>query len=297
MPNTKIPYATKCWNPVVGCEGCSIPHCWARELHNMRHAAYKAGKKMPVMYARPYEEVQFFPERLKEPLSWRDPQIVFVGSQTDLFGPDVTFGELDRIFAVTALTPQHKYLILSKRIDRKLEYFQTRTSIDDSYRFDRMPQWYQVVTDWLDEGVAGRLGKKWDACESAAEKTNYLKPLTNVWLGASITNQEDANRIIPQLLQIPASHRWLSIEPTVGPIDINQDYFEGKFWGDMIFYVVIGCESGPDRRPCKIEWMLDLVKQCKAAGIKCFVKQVSINGKASRNMSEWPEELQVQERI
>ena len=49
MADTKIPYATKTWNVLTGCtpasEGCK--NCWARELHEMRHKAFLAGKKMP----------------------------------------------------------------------------------------------------------------------------------------------------------------------------------------------------------------------------------------------------------
>jgi len=45
----------------------------------------------------------------------------------------------------------------------------------------------------------------------------------------------------------------------------------------------------------KIEWMKDIVNQCDAAGVPVFVKQVSINGKVSKKMSEWPQELQRQE--
>lgn len=59
--------------------------------------------------------------------------------------------------------------------------------------------------------------------------------------------------------------------------------------------MIIGCESGPNRRPMELEWAIDLVRQCKAARVACFVKQIQINGKVSHDPSEWPEELQVRE--
>ncbi len=62
-----------------------------------------------------------------------------------------------------------------------------------------------------------------------------------------------------------------------------------------IHFCVVGCESGPKRRPCKLEWVRDIVRQCKAASVPVFVKQIEINGKVSHDMSEWPEELRVQE--
>ena len=43
-----------------------------------------------------------------------------------------------------------------------------------------------------------------------------------------------------------------------------------------ISWCIIGCESGPKRRPCKIEWVRDLVNQCKAAGVAPFVKQLEM---------------------
>ena len=59
--------------------------------------------------------------------------------------------------------------------------------------------------------------------------------------------------------------------------------------------MIIGCESGPKRRPCKIEWVRDLVRQCDAAGVKVFVKQLDIDGKVNKNPEEWPEDLRRQE--
>src|SRR5512143_3778742 len=44
----------------------------------------------------------------------------------------------------------------------------------------------------------------------------------NLWLGVSIENQEQADKRIPVLLQIPAAVRWLSCEPLLGPIDLTK---------------------------------------------------------------------------
>lgn len=66
---------------------------------------------------------------------------------------------------------------------------------------------------------------------------------------------------------------------------------------NLISLIVIGCESGKNRRPCKLEWMIDVVEQCQAAGIKVLVKQVSINGRVSHNTLEWPEKLRVRDAI
>src|SRR4051812_5238070 len=93
------------WNPVVGCrkvsEGCR--NCYAKTLHDQRHAAHKAGKKMPLQYAQPFEVIQLKPERLAEPLGWKKPWRVFVNSVSDLFHDDVPDTFLDRVFAVMAI--------------------------------------------------------------------------------------------------------------------------------------------------------------------------------------------------
>jgi len=38
--------------------------------------------------------------------------------------------------------------------------------------------------------------------------------------------------------------------------------------------VIAGGESGPNARPCNIDWIRSIVRQCEAAGVPCFVKQV-----------------------
>ena len=38
-------------------------------------------------------------------------------------------------------------------------------------------------------------------------------------------------------------------------------------------WVIVGGESGPKARPCNLDWIRSIVAQCKAAGVRCFVKQ------------------------
>ena len=66
------------------------------------------------------------------------------------------------------------------------------------------------------------------------------------------------------------------------------------YWGD-VNAVILGCETGPGARPMHPDWAISIVRQCRAAGVPVFVKQITINGKASKDMSEWPEELRVRE--
>jgi hypothetical protein len=75
-----------------------------------------------------------------------------------------------------------------------------------------------------------------------------------------------------------------------------------KCWVDTI---IVGGESGPNARPCDVEWIRDIVRQCREAGVKCYVKQLGSNptlikpdwvkSRAGSDPSEWPEDLQVRE--
>ncbi len=101
-----------------------------------------------------------------------------------------------------------------------------------------------------------------------AERMAELAPLLewppNVWMGVSVENQRYTYRI-DLLRQVPASVRFLSLEPLLGPIpDLNLD---GIHW------VIVGGESGPGARPMKKEWVLEIRDQCIRAGVPFFFKQ------------------------
>jgi protein gp37 len=49
----------------------------------------------------------------------------------------------------------------------------------------------------------------------------------HVWMGTSVENQEYADKRIPELLKIPAKVRFLSMEPLLGPVDLNDYLFTG----------------------------------------------------------------------
>src|SRR5690606_39459263 len=76
-------------------------------------------------------------------------------------------------------------------------------------------------------------------------QTCALPILPNVWLGTSVEDQHAADARIPALLQTPASVRFLSLEPLLGPIE------ELSLAG--IDWVIVGGESGPKARPMRSE--------------------------------------------
>lgn len=110
----------------------------------------------------------------------------------------------------------------------------------------------------------------------------------NVWLGTSIEDQKTANERMDILQKIPAKVRFLSIEPLLEKVKIYEKI-------KKINWVIVGCESGPKRRPCKLEWVESIVEQCKDATVPVFVKQISINGRVEKNINKFPEHLRIRE--
>ncbi|MBU9422483.1 phage Gp37/Gp68 family protein [Burkholderia gladioli] len=133
-----------------------------------------------------------------------------------------------------------------------------------------------------------------------------LSPIPdNVWLGATIVNQEEADRDIPKLLAVPARVRFLSIEPMLGPIDLNQalppfhcdtcdaDYgaLSAHASGTPIGidWVIAGGESGHRARPAHPDWFRSLRDQCAEAHVAFFFKQWGQWAPGSN----WPEDVPI----
>lgn len=97
----------------------------------------------------------------------------------------------------------------------------------------------------------------------------------NVWIGATIVNQLEANRDIPKLLEIPAAVRFLSCEPLLGPLDITHIRIGDNQWFPMqhLHWVIAGGESGPRARPSHPDWFRSLRDHCQAAEVAFHFKQ------------------------
>jgi protein gp37 len=153
--------------------------------------------------------------------------------------------------------------------------------------------------DWLNltkrpENFTSRIAAVLDRYSTLGDKPidfgiwvqNWIKGTAprNVWIGVSVEDQKRADERIPRLLQIPAKVRFLSVEPLLEKVDLKlgepqQDspngskYYELTEAGCFIDWVIVGGESGKDRRDCGVDAIVDVAKQCVAAGVPCFVKQ------------------------
>jgi len=146
--------------------------------------------------------------------------------------------------------------------------------------------------DWL--LLTKRIGNAWPMMLEVARRCGGgEQPLDNVWLGATIVDQAEADRDIPKLLAVPARVRFLSMEPLLGPVDLTNiqtrvgagiDVFSAlEYDGDpdddvefgtaTLDWVIVGGESGPKARPMHPDWARSLRDQCAAAGVPFLFKQ------------------------
>lgn len=273
--NTKIEWCDHTFNPWEGCQkvGPGCDHCYA-ETRNARFGGGVAVNWGPGA-----------PRRRTSPANWRKPlgwnaahaeffarhgrrQRVFCASLADVFDNEVDPAWRADLFALIQKTPNLDWLLLTKRIGNAAKM------IDDAA--SELEQW---PVEWLSSGKL---------------------VITNVWLGATIVNQEEANRDIVKLLDTPAEVRFLSMEPLLGPVDLRfcGYHTSGDPWdnnrftlnlnalsgfrgtsmcggmtGAKLDWVIVGGESGTGARPMHPDWARSLRDQCWAAGVPFLFKQ------------------------
>jgi protein gp37 len=132
----------------------------------------------------------------------------------------------------------------------------------------------------------------------------------NVWIGATVENQTEAMRRIPQLLAVPAAKRFLSCEPLLGEVDLTKVWatlpsactsegmsllntLQPSDEGRRIDWVICGGESGSMYRDMNPAWARSLRDQCAAAGVPFFMKQMT--GGSQRSMRPIPDDLMVRQ--
>lgn len=242
-----IEWTDATWNPVTGCtkvsQGCK--NCYA-EREWARIAAPRDRCKPNRYTGRAFTDVACHEDLLDRPLRWQKPRRIFVNSMSDLFHESVPFGFIDKVFAVMALCPRHRFQVLTKRPERMKQYM-------------------------------ARLGSSAKILDAAARTMGYTFehegqylcswPIPNIWLGVSVENQQTWNDRVPILQDIPAEVRWISAEPLIGPIKAMHMDMLGIKW------MVVGGESGPEARPMHPKWVRDLRDRCRFNGTDFFFKQ------------------------
>ena len=105
------------------------------------------------------------------------------------------------------------------------------------------------------------LTKRADRIKAIADKVNWTP---NIWLGVTVENANNLNRI-SYLSNSPASVKFLSIEPLLGPLP--------NIPLKNIDWAIVGGESGPNARPIKPEWVREIRDQCIRSNVDFFFKQ------------------------
>jgi protein gp37 len=286
---TSIEWTDRSWNPV---RGCSVVSAGCKNCYAMKVAARFSGPGLAYEElalrspARWTGKVRLVADDLDAPLRWSKAQRIFVNSMSDLFHEGLSDEQIDRVFAVMLVAQSgghhcrrsslshdhdsgdcsgptfapHTFQVLTKRAGRMRAY------LSAPRREDRVRDALHTLGWSFSDEVAGSV--PW--------------PIPNVWLGVSVEDQRAADERIPLLLQTPAALRFLSVEPLLGPVDFEEVPMEDRCYGVLgsggglpgIDWVIVGGESGPGARPCSTYWIRDIVAECAAARVPCFVKQL-----------------------
>lgn len=86
----------------------------------------------------------------------------------------------------------------------------------------------------------------------------------HIWAGVTVESSDYLFRM-DHLRRVPASVRFVSLEPLLGPIpalDLRD-----------IHWVILGGESGPGARPLCREWVIEVRDICRENGVPFFFKQ------------------------
>lgn len=283
MENTEIEWATHSFNPWQGCvkisDGCTI--CYAETLSKRWGKDIWGPAKTT---SRQLTSDSYW----NEPIKWNrkakemgERHRVFCASMSDVFEdhPQVLDARR-RLLDLIVNTPHLDWLLLTKRPEN------VNWMIEQATGFSESAMWFHTVGD-------------------------------HVWMGTSVEDQANADKRIPELLNVPAKIRFLSCEPLLGPVDIKnhlhrrlQYYFPVTAYGEAreyltekIDWVIVGGESGHGARLMDLSWADSLIAQCQAAGVAIHVKQLGsvfakkmqLNSAKGGDWNEWPERLRIRE--
>lgn len=241
--DTKIEWCDSTFNPWIGCTkvGPGCDHCYAEADFDLRKHRAKWGTGNP--------RSRTSPANWKKPLQWDRQHAEFFAAH----------GRRRRVFCAS----------LADVFDNE---------VPDAWRMDLFSLIAQTPTlDWL--LLTKRIGNV--NAMSTNDGLMFDMLCDRVWLGATVVNQEEADRDIPKLLKIPAHVRWLSMEPLLGPVRFHWDRWLPVSGFDQIErdqlrtidWIVAGGESGPKARPMYPDWTRSIRDQCAGHGVPFLFKQ------------------------
>lgn len=284
MAKSNIGWCDYVWNPIAGCAHAGSPGCDNCYAERMALRLKRMGQRDYQQVVDDFGwtgRVNCLPHRIEQPLHWRKPRRIFVCSMSDLFHPDVPFAFIAQVFEIMAhpRASQHTFILLTKRADRMLHFY-----------------------NWL--RARFEAGGFWSGDSPLGLALEIEWPLPNVWVMVTVENNESLWRI-GELLRIPAVVRGVCLEPMQESISLRQHIFHptgqdlvddpGYHWPGSLDWVIIGAESGPNRRPFEKAWAWDMLDHCREEGVPCFLKQgsgarpgVPLLDRNGKVVKEWP---------
>lgn len=251
MKDSKIEWCHHTFNPWIGCTKISpaCDHCYAEQI---------AGRFGMAQWGNSPRKLTG-PQNWKQPVHWNRQARIKEDAWNNFIAqnPGLTDGQLIEKGFIKSERPRVFCGSMCDIFDNQ---------ILPAYRLRLFQLIYETPhLDWL--LLTKRIGNAESMLREAKEFYQFTdSDLKNVWIGAMVCNQQEAERDIPKLLSVSATKRFLSIEPMLGPIALS-------FWIERIDWVIVGGESGPKARPMHPDGPRSLRDQCKAAGVPFFFKQ------------------------
>lgn len=198
------------------------------------------------------------PAVLAQPLGWEKPRRILVEG---LFHEGTPEGEIDRVFAVMALCPQHTFLVVDEGAERMRGYMG-----GDEAR--------QLSVAAAIEGSGWTLPESdhhfWSGTDEDGNDAfgMYAWPLPNVQLGVPVKDQAAVIERIPPLLETAAARHWVLYEAT-GPVSLTglwtRVLSDRKTLRTLDWVVMRGGE-----RPMHPNWVRAMRDECVAAGVPFY---------------------------
>lgn len=303
---TKIEWADNTFNPWIGCAmvhtGCKNCYAMAMLDRRMSTVEWGTGGSRKVTALGNWQKLVGWNRDAK---NRGQGETVFMASHADIF-EDFQFQMLD---------PQGVPLWESPRFNPNL--IPLWYSTEEPFPDDRpvMMQWvrsrllrYVAQFDYLTFLV---LTKRPALVVDMIREAGLPSMPDNCVLGTSVSNQGTAESMIPALENAKANggarFTFVSYEPATGPI--NWDACGGLL--RSVDWLIVGGESTNNvgkGRQFDLDWGLAAIRAAKQAGIPVFMKQLGSNpvwhgerfeslSKRGETVTEWPEELRVQDRL
>jgi protein gp37 len=278
--NTSISWADHTFNPWLGCAKISpaCDNCYAENLMDKRLHVVQWGANQSRERVSPqnwHQPIKWQKEAVLAQAAWQHDIELHSGNESACIANSFTKPKRPRVFCAS----------LADVFDN---------AIDPQWRIELFDLINKTpALDWM--LLTKRIGNAKAMIKAATENSDFhngrvnfeKNPWHNVFIGATICNQAEADRDMPKLLATPAAKRFLSIEPMLGPVELNHLTPEPGTNQSGIDLVIVGGESGENARPMHPHWVTRIRDQCKGARVPFHFKQWGEWSTTTEHYTHW----------